>query len=80
MKKADIAVIILIISISLVAAYFIGQAVIGATNQGKAEVETVEAITPEVAAPDKRIFNKDAINPAVPIKIGNSTNQQPFGQ
>lgn len=80
MKKGDITVIILIISISLIAAYFIGQALLGATNQGQAEVETVEVISPEVVAPEPRIFNKEAINPAVPIKIGNSTNQQPFGQ
>lgn len=80
MKKGDITVIILIISISLIAAYFIGQAVLGATKQGQAEVETVEVIDPTIAPTDSAIFNKEAINPAVPIKIGNSTNQQPFGQ
>jgi len=80
MKKGDITVIILIISISLIAAYFIGQAVLGATKQGQAEVETVEVIDPTVAPIDAAIFNKEAINPAVPIKIGDSTNQQPFGQ
>lgn len=80
MKKGDITIIILIVSISLIAAYFIGQAVLGATNQGQAEVETVEVIDPTIAPTDPAIFNKEAINPAVPIKIGNSTNQQPFGQ
>lgn len=80
MKKSDITVIILIISVSLIAAYFIGQAVIGATKQGEAVVEVVDKISPEITKPDPSVFNKDAINPAVPIKIGNSTNQQPFGQ
>lgn len=80
MKKSDIALLALIVSISLGAAYFAGQAVIGATKQGAAQVETVDAISPEVQEPDSRIFNKEAINPAVPIKIGDSTNQQPFGQ
>ena len=80
MKKSDIAVLAMIVSISLIASYFAGQAVIGATKQGAAEVETVEAISPEVPEPDARIFHKEAINPAVPIKIGDSTNQQPFEQ
>jgi len=80
MKKTDIAVLAIIVTFSLVAAYFVGQVVIGATKQGTAEVETVDVISPEVEVPNSRIFNKEAINPAVPIKIGDSTNQQPFGQ
>lgn len=80
MKKSDIALLAMIVSISLGISYFAGQAVIGATKQGVAEVETVEVISPEVPEPDASIFHKEAINPAVPIKIGDSTNQQPFGQ
>jgi len=80
MKKTDIALLAIIVTFSLVAAYFVGQVVIGATKQGTAEVETVDVISAEVEEPNSRIFNKEAINPAVPIKIGDSTNQQPFGQ
>lgn len=80
MKKNDIALLILIVSISVIGAYFIGKAVIGYSKQGEAKVETVEKIDAQISAPDPTIFNSDAINPAVPIKIGDSTNQQPFGQ
>lgn len=81
MKKSDIALLAIIVSVSLGIAYFAGQALIGLTQQqGNAEVETVEPISSEVQSPDASVFSKDAINPAVPIKIGDSTNQQPFGQ
>lgn len=80
MKKNDIALLALIVGFSLITAYFIGQAIIGMSKQGVASVETVEVISSDITQPDKTVFNKDAINPAVPINIGDSTNQQPFGQ
>lgn len=79
MKKNDIAVLILIVSISLGVAYFIGQAVVGMTKQGPVQVEVAEKISSDIVQPDPAVFNDKAINPSVPIRIGNSTNQQPFG-
>jgi len=79
MKKSDIALLILIVSISLGVAYFVGQSVLGARTQQPVSVEKTEAMSADVAKPDERVFNKDAINPSVPINIGNSTNQEPFG-
>jgi hypothetical protein len=82
MKKNDIALLALIVFFSVAIAYFVGRAVLGgASNTGQAEVEKVDAINPTIASkPDPAIFNKDAINPSVSIKIGDSTKQQPFGQ
>jgi len=78
MKRNDLALIVLIVSISMVAAYFLGKAVIGEPKKQQQQVEVVDPITADVTQPDAAIFNKDAINPTVPIQIGNSSNQQPF--
>lgn len=78
MKRSDIAVIILIVSISLLVGYFIGNAVIGAPKQKTLQAEVVEPISAEVTEPSSKIFNDSAINSAVPITIGNPSNQQPF--
>ncbi|HEX6258770.1 MAG TPA: hypothetical protein VFZ48_04790 [Candidatus Saccharimonadales bacterium] len=79
MKKNDIALIILIASVSAIIAFFVGKAVIGEPEQKSVKVKTTERISTEVAEPDKSIFNKDGINPTVEINIGDSSNRQPFG-
>lgn len=80
MKKNDIAIIILIVSISLVVSYFIVKALIGTPNSKQVTAEVVEPIKPDLVEPSGKIFNRDAINPTVVIQIGNPSNQQPFGQ
>lgn len=80
MKKNDIAIIVLIASVSALAAFFIGKAVIGEPQQQNVKVKTVEAIQTEIQKPDSSIFTKGAINPKVERNIGNSANEQPFGQ
>ncbi|MGH7196145.1 MAG: hypothetical protein ACREGJ_00015 [Candidatus Saccharimonadales bacterium] len=79
MKKNDIAVIILIVSISLVVSYFIVKAIFGEPKKEAVQVEKVEAISSTIEQPSSKIFNRDAINPTVVIQIGNPSNQQPFG-
>ena len=79
MKKNDIALIVLIVSVSLVVAYFGAKAIIGDAKNDVVQVEVVEPILPDVVEPSAKIFNKDAINPTVDIEIGNSANAQPFG-
>lgn len=80
MKKSDIILIAIIVIISLAASYFIGKAVLGQFKQADAQVEVTDPITSTITEPDEKIFNKDAINPAVPINIGDSLNRDPFGQ
>lgn len=80
MKKNDIALIILIASISMVLTYFIAKAIIGTPKSNQVSAEVVEPIKPDLVAPSAKIFNRDAINPTVVIQIGNPSNQQPFGQ
>lgn len=71
MKKSDIAMIILIASISVLIAYFVAKAVLGDVQNQSVKVKTAEPITAEVVEPDKTVFNTDAINPTVEVIIGN---------
>ena len=80
MKKNDIALIVLIVSISLVVSYFVVKALIGNPKSQEVSAEVVEPITADLVTPSNKIFNRDAINPTVVIQIGNPSNQQPFGQ
>lgn len=70
MKKSDIAMIILIASVSMLIAYFVARAIFGDAYSGNAQVKTIDPISSEVVEPSPEIFNEDAINPAVPVRIG----------
>lgn len=75
MKKTDIAMIVLIATISVMVAFFVTQSVIGSPSNETVKVKTVEKITAEVTEPDPAIFNENAINPAVKIEINDDTSQ-----
>ena len=74
MKKTDFAMIILIASISVIAAFFATSAVFENIASENATVKTVEPIDADVADPDPAIFNEQAINPAVEVQVGSGTN------
>ncbi len=78
MKKSDIAVIILLVSISLVIGYFVGSWVFSANETKEATVQTAAPITSAIEPPDNRIFNENAVNPTVQVTIGESANAKPF--
>ncbi len=77
-KQSDIAMIVLISAISLVAAYFVGGALINSPESRGTLVEIAVPISPEMSVPDKRIFNANAINPTETIKIGDQNTSSPF--
>lgn len=70
MKNTDIAAIILIASLSMFAAYFVADALIGKPEDQTAKVKTVEEIVPDIVEPDATVFSSEAINPTVPVTIG----------
>ncbi len=78
MKKNDIAALILIASISLLVAWFVASSIIGEPKKSAQKVKTIDSISQDVEKPDKRIFNKDAINPTVERSIGKSSDSLPF--
>lgn len=79
MKKNEIALLVLIVAVSIGIAYAIGQSIFGKATSKPVEVETAKAISADVEYPSEAIFNEYAINPTVPVRIGDPSNQQPFG-
>lgn len=72
MKKTDIAMIVLIASVSVLVAYFTAKAipVFSTSYSGSAKVKTIDLIEANIKnQPDPAIFNKNAINPAVQVTI-----------
>lgn len=72
MKKTDLAMIILIASVSMLVAYFSAKAILGDPNKESVTVKTVDSISPEVTEPDPLVFNEGAINPTVEVIIGDN--------
>ena len=73
MKKSDIAMIILIASISVLVAYFVAKALIGDTANQSVIVKTTDEITTNIDKPDTSVFNSNAINPTVQVIIGDQS-------
>lgn len=69
MKKADVAMIILIASISVLVSYFVAKSLFGNVYSGSTKVKTIDTISQEIVEPSTDIFNSGAINPAVQVQI-----------
>ena len=70
MKRSEIALIVLLSSISVIVAYFVGSMFFGDMSE---EVETITYLAPidsEVKVPNQDFFNAYAYNPTVEIYIG----------
>lgn len=78
MKKADWALIILIVAVVGIAGYFAVNAIVPPPNKDLEKVETATQILPGIAPPSPTVFNEDAINPTVKVRIGDQGDQQPF--
>ncbi len=78
MKKSDWALIVLIVAVVGIAAYFIVNALVPPPTKDLQKAETATSITTVVAEPSDQIFNSNAINPTVKVKIGDQGGQQPF--
>ena len=68
--------IILTASLSIVFAYFAGNALLGDIKNEAVTVKTADPISPTVAQPDERIFKDDAINPTIEVYIGEGSQPQ----
>ncbi|HEX9679124.1 MAG TPA: hypothetical protein VGA08_00700 [Candidatus Saccharimonadales bacterium] len=77
-KQGDIAVVILVVSISLVASYFLGNAIINTDANRSTEVEVINPISAEFGVPSDNIFNDEALNPTELIRIGDDGTNTPF--
>lgn len=73
MKKTDIAMIVLIASISVLVAFFGTRALFGEALLAEEKVKTIDVIDATIVEPDTAIFNEDAINPAVEVQVGSGS-------
>ena len=75
MKKSDLTTILIIASISVIAAFFIAKSIFGDTYTGQTKVRTIDKIDSSIIQPSTDIFNKNAINPTVQVYVtGTNTN------
>lgn len=78
MKKNEIALILVVVGVVVIATYAVFNSLFGQSALSPVKVDTTTAISSTVTEPDGAVFNKDAINPAVSVTIGEQSNQQPF--
>lgn len=78
MKRNEIALILVIVGLVVLVTYSVANALFGQAALQPTNVKKADSIGTSVATPDPTVFNKDAINPAVTITIGDQANQQPF--
>ena len=74
MKKSDIAMIVLIASVTVIISFVIANQIpfLKPPEKGQ-KVKTIEKIDAKVDAPDEKVFRADAINPTVQTVIGGQT-------
>lgn len=69
MKKTDIAMIVLIASVSILIAFFVTKSILGDQVSEPVTVKTIEKIEAGITEPDAAIFNGNAINPTVEVQL-----------
>jgi len=69
MKKSDIAMIVLIASVSVILSFFIAKSIFGDVYSGSTKVKTIDSIDSSIVEPSATIFNDNAINPTIPVNI-----------
>lgn len=69
MKRTDIALIIIIVSISAGLSYWVANMTIGQSNDEPIVVRQIEKIDVSEQKVDNKVFSKDAINPTVEATI-----------
>ncbi len=78
MKQSDIAMLVLIVSISLLVSYFLGNSLFGGEEARSTQVPVAEGISVDFPQPDPTIFNTNAINLTEKITIGDTNSDTPF--
>ncbi len=76
MKKTDIAMVILIASVTVIIAFVVGNQITFLKPPEKGQkVKTIEKISGTVTEPDPKVFNAEAINPTVQTVIGGQASE-----
>lgn len=76
MKKTDIAMIILIASVTVIIAFVVANQISFLKPPEKGQkVKTIEKITSSVEEPSPKVFNAEGINPTVQTVIGGQASE-----
>lgn len=77
-KKKDIQLIIVVSIASAILALLASTLLISSPKNRQEKAEVVNPITADFVEPDKKYFNNTSIDPTQRIRIGDTTNPQPF--
>lgn len=75
MKRTEIAMIVLVASLSMMLTFTLVQSIFGEMVKQRVLVEKTTAITKDISKPAKRIFNEQAINPTVEVCVETSRDE-----
>jgi hypothetical protein len=78
MKQKDIALIIVVMFFSGIVSLLVSNLFFASDSERSLTAEVVEPIDSSFQHPDAAFFNERSINPTQLIKIGDSSNKQPF--
>jgi hypothetical protein len=78
MKQKDVALIIIIATISGFASFFLSRFLFASPNNRQQKSAVVDIITTEFAQPNQKYFNINSIDPAQVIQVGDNNNPNPF--
>jgi hypothetical protein len=78
MKQKDYALIIVIVFFSGIVSFFISGKIFVTPSNRQQKVQTVDVIDSSFQKPSAKYFNKDSIDPAQLLLIGENNNQNPF--
>lgn len=78
MKQKDIALIIVIVAFSGIISLLISGKIFVTPSNRQQQVQTVDIIDSNFEKPSDKYFNKDSIDPAQLVQIGDNNNQNPF--
>lgn len=77
MKRSDIAMIILIASVGMMIAYFVGTNIpLLRVPENGVKVQVIDRIDESITDPSPKVFNENAINPTVEVIVVGSDGAQ----
>jgi hypothetical protein len=78
MKQKDLALILVIAFIGVIASLFISKIIFVTPKDRQQQVEVIQPITANFPTPNTAYFNSSSIDPTKLITIGQNTNSNPF--
>ena len=78
MKQQDLAMILIVVFASTVVSLVASRLIFASPHNRQQSAEKVDVINADFTLPSSSYFNAQAVNPTQQIKIGDSSNPNPF--